>query len=127
MKYWYFVKFGVFRFPGCVLMILLVVGPDWTLASSSIQFRADHMVLDSVTDGNLIYTATQDGKINRFSLEKRQKIPSLIELPSLSRESFPPAIFSLDLSPSNKVLASGDAEGQILIFNTISSTLLKKI
>ena len=109
------------------LLLGLFAHFDGLLASTLIEFRADHMILDSVTDGRLVYAATQDGRINRFDLKHHKKISSLIEIPAEGEENFPPPIFSLDLSPTQKVLVSGDALGRILFFSTTSTKTIKKI
>ncbi len=96
-------------------------------AAERIQFRADHMVTEAVTDGQLVFAATQDGKINCFNLQTRRREKNLLELKAEQIDAYPPAIYSLGLSPDNRLLVAGSGLGKIFIFFSGSRRLIKPI
>ena len=91
------------------------------------QFRADHMVLESVINGNLIFAATQNGRINCFNLKTRTKEKNLLHLKPRTNASFPPSVFSVALSPEGNLLAAGTSIGKVFVFDPRSFSLLKTI
>jgi WD40 repeat protein len=96
-------------------------------AGEQIQFRADHMVTEAVTDGKTVFAATQDGKINCFNLQTRKRKQNLIELSPIHKDAYPPAIYSLALSSDNELLVAGSGLSKIFIFSLKSHRLLKTI
>jgi WD40 repeat protein len=91
------------------------------------QFRADHMVLESVIKGNLIFAATQNGRINCFNLKTGTREKDLLRLEPGVNSNFPPAVFSVALSPRGNFLAAGTSIGKVFVFDPISFSLLKTI
>jgi len=96
-------------------------------AGEQIQFRADHMVTEAVTDGQYVFAATQDGKINCFNLRSHKREKNLIELKPVQADAYPPVIYSLALSPDKKLLAAGGGLGEVYIFSLKSHRLFKSV
>ena len=96
-------------------------------ADTVVQFRADHMVLESVIDGNLIYAATQNGRINCFNLVTGKKVRNLLYLKPVGEANFPPTVFSVAISPERKRLTAGTSIGKAFIFDIRSQNLLGTI
>ncbi len=92
-----------------------------------IRFRADHLVLEAVTDNTYVFAATQNGKINCFNLKSGEKEKDLLALKPRIKNSYPPAVYSLDLSPSKKLLAAGTGTGQIFLFSTGSRRIVSRV
>jgi len=94
---------------------------------AEVQLRADHMVLESVTDGKLIFAATQNGRINCFDLKSGKKKKDLLNLKPVAGADYSPTIFSVSLSSGDKYIAAGSSIGKVFIFDSRSRQLLKAI
>ncbi len=110
-----------------VLFVIFGLGFQIVSAGEQIQFRADHMVTESVTDGHYVFAATQDGKINCFNIRSRKREKNLIELKPAHADAYPPVIYSLALSHDKKLLVAGSGLSEIYIFSLKSRRLLKSI
>ena len=119
----------MFGFLGISLVLLFsgVGFPIEVPAKTIIQFRADHMVLESVTDGKFIFAATQNGRINCFNLKSGSREQDLLKLNPDGGASHPPAVFSVAMSEENRYLAASTSLGEVFIFDAVARQLLKKI
>ncbi|PCI29680.1 MAG: hypothetical protein COB67_03485 [SAR324 cluster bacterium] len=126
MQSWFKTNWKFKKFPVLLILSFYLFWTASAFGDEGVRFRADHMILESVTDGVRIFAATQTGKINQFNLKTNQAEPDLISLPPMDEDSFPPTIFSLALSPSRQTLAAGNSLGQIMLFSTNPPRLIKK-
>ncbi|MDH5751450.1 MAG: hypothetical protein OEZ59_03420 [Deltaproteobacteria bacterium] len=88
------------------------------------ETRAGHMVLEAVSDSGSVYAATQSGLIQRFGLDKGRNLGELLRTSASDPASFPPAVNSLDISPSGKLLAAITSTGQMLVFSLPGGAVL---
>ena len=105
---------------GLAVMILLGMvlpgwGAEWKLQR---EFRAEHMVIETVHNAQRVFAGTRVCGIDVFS-EAYEKLLSRIRLPLYSGvfSKLRASLFSLDLSGDDRFLAVASNHGKVLFYN----------
>lgn len=97
------------------------------LIASQQTFQAEHMVLDSISDGKRIWAATQSGQVHVFNITSGKKEKNLVQLAAIQEGMFPPSVYSISLSPTFKYIAIGTSIGEFQIFSNRNQSLINKV